>query len=79
MEYADEFDLSRFIEESSITLETTNETRLLILEKTLRKELECLSSDICSKECIEFIQHLMIVDHTKRPSAAEALEHPFVR
>lgn len=42
---------------------------------TLRQELEKLR---VSTECIDFIEHLMVYDHTKRPSATDALDHPWL-
>jgi len=46
---------------------------------TLRQELESLSGPKVDPELLDFIDSLLIVDHTKRPTAAEALEHPYLR
>jgi len=46
---------------------------------TLRQELESLSGPKVDPELLDFIYSLLIVDHTKRPTAAEALEHPYLR
>ena len=46
---------------------------------TLRQELESLSDPKVDPGLLDFIDSLLIVDHTKRPTAAEALEHPYLR
>ncbi len=46
---------------------------------TLRQELESLSGPKVDPGLLDFIDSLLIVDHTKRPTAAEALEHPYLR
>lgn len=46
---------------------------------TLRQELESLSDLKVDPGLLDFIDSLLIVDHTKRPTAAEALEHPYLR
>ncbi|KAL9123604.1 MAG: hypothetical protein Q9217_006979 [Psora testacea] len=45
---------------------------------TLRQELESLSSPKVDPRLLDFIDSLLIVDHTKRPTAAEALKHPYL-
>ena len=45
---------------------------------TLRQELESLSGPKVDPELLDFIDSLLIADHTKRPTAAEALEHPYL-
>lgn len=44
---------------------------------TLRQELESVTPPIES-ECIAFIQYLLNVDPDQRPSAEEALQHPWL-
>ena len=46
---------------------------------TLGQELESLSGPKVDPGLLDFIGSLLIVDHTKRPTAAEALEHPYLR
>ena len=46
---------------------------------TLRQELESLCGPKVDPGLLDFIDSLLIVDHTKRPTAAEALEHPYLR
>jgi serine/threonine protein kinase len=63
--------------ESFQTLEMT-EGRKFITVGTMRQELERLPADTISKEYIDFIESLLIIDHIKRPSARDALKHPFI-
>lgn len=46
---------------------------------TLRQELESLSGPKVDRGLLDFLESLLIVDHTKRSTAAEALEHPYLR
>ena len=46
---------------------------------TLRQELEHLPGPKVDPELLDFIDSLLIVDHTQRPTAVEALEHPYLR
>jgi len=46
---------------------------------SLRQELEALPGPKVDAGLLDFIESLLIVDHTKRPTAAEALEHPYIR
>ena len=46
---------------------------------TLRQELESLSSPKVDPALLDFIDFFLVVDHTKRPTAAEALEHAYLR
>ena len=45
---------------------------------TLRQELESLSDPKVDSGLLDFIDFLLVVDHTKRPTAAEALKHPYL-
>ena len=45
---------------------------------TLRRELELLSGPKVDPGLLDFIDSLLIVDHTERPTAAEALKHPYL-
>ena len=44
----------------------------------LRRELESLPGPKVDPGLLDFIDSLLIVDHTKRPIAAEALKHPYL-
>ena len=46
---------------------------------TLRQELESLDNPMVNPGLLDFVDSLLIVDHTKRPTAAEALQHPYLR
>lgn len=46
---------------------------------SLRQELEKISSPKVSEQFLDFIESLLVVDHTKRPTAVEALQHPYLR
>jgi serine/threonine protein kinase len=45
---------------------------------TLRQELESLPGPKVDQGLLDFIDSLLVVDHTKRPTAAEALKHPYL-
>ncbi|KFY46931.1 hypothetical protein V495_02161 [Pseudogymnoascus sp. VKM F-4514 (FW-929)] len=57
----------------------TGEMRPYIVGGTLEEELEKLPRELCSRECIEFILYLLELDYKKRPTALEALQHPFIK
>ncbi|MCJ1403919.1 hypothetical protein MMC11_007142 [Xylographa trunciseda] len=46
---------------------------------TLRQELESLSGPKVDPGLLDFIDSLLIVDHTKRPTVAQALKYPYLR
>lgn len=78
-EYEEEFLVAQYLE--SITFEhpdTKLETQFIKVG-TLRQELEKLPGPKVSPELLDFIQYLLVVDHTERPTALEALEHPYLR
>lgn len=43
------------------------------------KELERLPGPKVSPELIDFFLYLLVIDHTKRPTALEALQHPYLQ
>lgn len=51
----------------------------LIHVATLRRELESLPGPKVDPGLLDFIDSLLIMDHNERPTAAEALEHPYLR
>ena len=51
----------------------------LIEEGTLREELQRLSDPSVSLQILDFIESLLVVDHSKRPTASEALQHPYLQ
>ena len=46
---------------------------------TLCQELESLSDPKVDSGLLDFIDSLLIMDHSKGPTAAEALEHRYLR
>lgn len=45
--------------------------------RTLREELESLQTPL-DPRCIEFLEYLLNVDPDQRPTATEALQHPWL-
>jgi serine/threonine protein kinase len=50
--------------------------RGIIKMDSLEKELSSVNA---SPDCINFIRHLLTLDHKKRPTAEEALHHPWLQ
>lgn len=44
----------------------------------LRQELEKISDLKRAPELLDFIEYLLVLDHTKRPTALETLQHPYL-
>lgn len=78
-EYEEEFLVAEHLESSTFKHPDTNLETHFIERGTLRQELERLPGPKVSSELIDFIEYLLVVDHTKRPTAAEALQHPYLR
>jgi len=77
-EYMDEFEAADVLETETFQTSKMTTPRKFITSRTLRQELESLPSEYISKDCMDFIESLLIIDHTKRPSAKQALKHPFI-
>jgi hypothetical protein len=77
-EYKDDFEMATAPEGSGYMHSKTSEPTLYITVGAVRGELQKLLREICSEACIDFIQYLLIIDLAKRPTAEEALRHPFV-
>ena len=77
--YFSEFKLAQHLETSNYEHLETGKSTPFITVKTLRQELELLPRELCSSQCIDFIEHLLVVDRGKRPTAEEALKHPFIQ
>jgi serine/threonine protein kinase len=45
----------------------------------LHQELEKLPGPKVSSELLDFIESLLVIDHTKRPTALEALRHSYLQ
>lgn len=79
LKYKDEFELAYDLAESMYQHPRTGQLTPFITLKSPRQELEQLPRDICSLECISFIEYLLVIDPTRRPTAEEALQHPFLK
>jgi serine/threonine protein kinase len=69
---------SRLLKLSSRPLLSIKWETQFIKVGTLRQELERLPSSKMSPELLDFIEYLLVVDHTKRSTALEALQHPYL-
>ena len=77
--YEEEFLLAEYLETSSFRQQEDSSERPFINVGTLRQELERLSAPRVSPGLLDFIEYLLVLDHTKRPTAVEALQHPYLR
>ncbi|PGH36195.1 serine/threonine protein kinase [[Emmonsia] crescens] len=77
-DYKEDFELGAGLELGAYKHPKTGEQTPYITVGSLRQELQKLPSEICSEACIDFIEHLLVIDTFKRPSAEKALSHPFV-
>ena len=77
-EYAEDFETADYLESEWFQPPEMTYRRKFITVGTIRQELGRLPADTISKECIDFIESLLIIDQTKRPSAKDALKHPFI-
>ncbi len=78
-DYDDEFVVAEHLESSIFVHPDTKLETQFIKVGTLLQELEQLPGPKVSKELIEFIEYLLVVDHEKRPTALEALGHPYLQ
>ena len=72
--YKEEFELA----EQLAVMENPHDGTMLIKKSTLREELQRLSDPSVSSDLLDFIEFLLVVDHSKRPTASEALQHPYL-
>ncbi|MCJ1307747.1 hypothetical protein MMC25_001395 [Agyrium rufum] len=77
-EYEDDFKHADFLEQRSYQIPDMHEMQKFIKVGTVRQEMEKLPIGVISKHCMDFIESLLLIDHTKRPTAREALQHPFI-
>lgn len=73
--YKEEFELA----EQLALMDNPHDGTKLIKGGTLREELQRLSDPPASPQLLEFIESLLVVDHSKRPTASEALQHPYLQ
>lgn len=77
-DFKDEFNIAKALEISGYMDPKTGEPKAYINVGTLREELMKIPREICSETCIDFLEHLLVIDPSKRPTAEMALQHPFV-
>ncbi|KAK2735225.1 hypothetical protein FQN55_002225 [Onygenales sp. PD_40] len=77
-DFKDEFELAKALELGGYLDPKTGEPKEYLNLGSLREELSKLPREICSETCIDFIEHLLVIDPEKRPTAEMALKHPFV-
>ncbi|MCJ1259168.1 hypothetical protein MMC24_007004 [Lignoscripta atroalba] len=73
--YKDEFELA----EQLAVMDNPHDGLKLIKGGTLREELQRLSDPSVSPQLLDFIEALLVVDHSKRPTASEALQHSYLK
>lgn len=77
--YEEELFLAEYLEKGSFRQQADSFGRPFINVGTLRQELERLSAPRVSRELLDFIEYLLVLDHTKRRTAVQALQHPYLR
>ncbi|KLJ05802.1 hypothetical protein EMPG_09321 [Blastomyces silverae] len=77
-DFKGEFELAKALDVGGYLDPETGEPKAYINVGSLREELLKLPREICSEICIDFIEHLLVIDPEKRPTAEMALKHPFV-
>lgn len=73
--YKDEFELA----EQLASMEIGPGLGKLIKVGTLRQELQSLSDPSVSTQLLDFIDYLLVVDMARRPTARDALQHPYLQ
>ncbi len=71
--------MAEYLETGSFKYQDDSSERQFITVGTLRQELEKISAPKVSPELLDFIEFLLVLDPTKRPTAVEALQHPYIR
>lgn len=74
-DYDEEFEMAEYLETSTFRNQDDSSERRFINVGTLSQELEKISAPKVSRELLDSTEFLLVVDHTKRPTAVEALEH----
>lgn len=77
LDIVDEFALAEYFEKGTFVRPETGLEERYIKVGTIGQELEKAEGPI-ERECIEFIESLLVVDPLRRPSAREALRHPWL-
>ncbi|KAF3491895.1 uncharacterized protein GIQ15_01412 [Arthroderma uncinatum] len=77
-DFKGEFEFAQAIEGGGYLDPKTGEAKPYISVGTLREELQKIPREICSDACIDFLEHVLVIDPAKRPTAEMALKHAFV-
>lgn len=77
--YEEEFLIAQHLESTMFEHPYTKLATQFINVGTLRQEIEKITDPKMSPELTAFMEHLLTVDHTKRPTALEALQHPYLQ
>lgn len=77
-DFKDDFDLAQALEGGGYLDPKTGEPKPYIIVGTLREELLKLPRELYSEACNDFLEHVLVIDPEKRPTAEMALRHPFV-
>lgn len=77
-EIEEEFDVAANLLDMELDKAHGNLQGKLINAGSLRQELERIENPPIAPELIDFIESLLVLDETKRPTAEEALRHPFL-
>ncbi|KAI6440944.1 hypothetical protein MCOR17_011786 [Pyricularia oryzae] len=77
-EIEEEFDVAANLLDMELDKAHGNLQGKLINVGSLRQELERIENPPIAPELIDFIESLLVLDETKRPTAEEALRHPFL-
>lgn len=78
VDLVDEFALAEYFERESFINPQSGLEERFIKVGSIRQELEKVDGPI-ERKCIEFIESLLVVDPLSRPSAKEALQHPWLK
>ena len=78
-DYEEDFVVAEHLESTTFEHPDTKLETRFIEVGTLRQELEMLPGAKVPPELLDFIEYLLVIDHTKRPTALEALQHPYLR
>ena len=78
-QYEEDFSTADELVSTIMTDPETNMETQLITVGNLRREMENLPGPPVSAELLDFIEYLLVVDHTQRPTAQQALSHPYLK
>ena len=76
--HEEEFALAEYLETGSFRREDDSPERQFIIIGNLRQELEKTSAPKVDPELLDFMEFLLVLDRMKKPTALEALQHPYL-